>query len=94
MENISMHTPFQRVQKLRQFISHPIPWIAAKLWCESHVILQIWCSTFTDMIWCWKYYDISEILSYGTENTKSIVSPWGYGARVGKVWANGENGWV
>ena len=53
MENRYVHTPSQRVQKLGQFVTHSIPWIAAKLWCESHVNIQIWCSTFLDMIWGW-----------------------------------------
>ena len=88
MENRSMHTPSQRIQKLRQFISHPIPWIVAKLWCESHVNIPIWCSTFLDLIWG---YDILETLAYGTTKTKASVAPWGYRARLRKLWATGEN---
>ena len=94
MENISVHTPSHGVQKLGQFVTHSIPWITAKLWCESHVNLLIWCSTFINLIWGRWNYDISEILAYGTTNTKSILSPWGYGARVRKVLATGENWWV
>ena len=45
IENIYVHTHSQRVQKLRQFVTHSIPWIDEKMWCESHVILPIWCST-------------------------------------------------
>ena len=53
------------------------------------------------MKWGWIEYDISEILSYGIEDTKVSVPPWGYRARVGKGWAIGKtdefknmnNGW-
>ena len=91
MENRSMHTPFQRVKKLRQSVTKSIPCIAAKLWCGSHIFLPIWCSTLPDLIWGWKDSGISWILSYGTKNTKGLVYPWGYSARVGKGWATRKN---
>ena len=53
MENRSVHTPSQRVHKLRQFVTHSIPWIDAKLWCESHINIPIWCRKFIDIIWGW-----------------------------------------
>ena len=90
MENNFVHTPFQKVQKLRQFISHPISWITAKLWCESHNLLPIWCITFPYMIWSLKYYHISGTLAYGAAKTKASVTPWGYRARLGKIWATGK----
>ena len=80
-ENIYVHTPSQRVQKLRQSVTQLVTCIAAK----------IWCSTFLDLIWGWKDYDISDILSYGTTKTRDSVSSWGYGAKLWKVWATGEN---
>ena len=84
MENIHVHTPSQRVQKLRQSVTQPVPCIAAKLWCESHIFLSIWCRIFQDMIWGWKESDIWEILSYGATKRKALVTPWGYRARLGK----------
>ena len=42
------------------------------------------------MKWGWIYFDISEILSYGTPKTKGLMSPWGYRARVEKGWATGK----
>ena len=91
MDHISMHTPSQRVQKLRQLVTHSIHWITANLWRESHVNIPIWCSTCVDMIWGWSNYNISEILEYGTARTKASVAAWGYRARLGKLWATGEN---
>ena len=80
----------QRVHKLRQFISHSIPWIPATLWCESHVNIPIWCSTFLYWIWGWENSDILEIVD-GIANTKASVAPWGYRDRLGKLWASGED---
>ena len=94
MEKIYVHNPSQRVQKLRQSVTQSVPCIVEKLWCGSHIILPIWCSTFPNMVWGWKDFDISEILSYGTTSTNASVTPWGYGDRLGKVLATGENWWV
>ena len=38
-EKWSVHTPSQRVQKLRQLVTQSVPCIAAKWWCGSHIFL-------------------------------------------------------
>ena len=85
-----MHTPWQRVWKSIQ----SVPCIATKWWCGSHISLPKWYSSFRNMKWGWIDSDISDILSYGKENTKGLVSPWGYRARVGKGWEAGKNWWA
>ena len=38
-----------------------------------------------------KESDISEKIAYGTTKTKALLTPWGFMARLGKLWGAGEN---
>ena len=85
-----VHTPSQREKNPTQ----SVPCRAAKWWNGPCIFFSNYCRAFPTMKWGWNYYEISSILSYVAENTKFLVSPWGYGASVEKVWVTGENWWV